>query len=57
MNPEGAEKPCPFQHCCKNFSPGKNGNCVAEFDDVLECWVDTNPSQEALEKGWAGTPM
>ena len=43
MNPEGAPKPCGFQHCCLNFSPGKNGNCTVEMDDVLECWVDNRP--------------
>jgi len=44
MNPEGSKEPCPFQHCCANFSKGNNGNCVVEMDDVLECWVDTtNP--------------
>jgi len=55
MNLEGAEKPCPFQHCCENFTKGKNGNCAVEMDDVFECWVDTNPSKEAIEKGWVGT--
>ena len=43
MNPDGAKEPCDFQHCCANFSAGKNGNCVVEMDDVLECWVDTTP--------------
>jgi len=41
MNPEGSKDPCPLQHCCTNFSPGKNGNCVAEFESILDCWAET----------------
>jgi len=39
------ETPCPFQHCCDNVSLGENGNCIVDFEDILECWAhNTDPS-------------
>ena len=46
MNLNGRNVSCGFEHCCENFHRGKNGNCISEFDDVLECWVE--PDHEAL---------
>lgn len=45
--------PCCFQHCCVNYTPAENGNCGCEFDDVLECWVESNeqPSIVTEKKG------
>lgn len=41
MNENGRVVSCGFEHCCQNYVRGKNGNCKAEFDDVLECWAET----------------
>lgn len=42
-NPE----PCGFQENCHNFCPAKNGNCAAEFDDVLDCWVELESGEKS----------
>ena len=40
MNLKGRKESCGFEKNCFNFHRGENGNCVGEFDDVLECFVD-----------------
>ena len=52
MNPNGRKESCGFEHCCANYHKGTNSNnCIAEFDDVLECWVDTtNPETLSFEE-------
>jgi len=34
------QQKCPLQHCCANFAPNSNGNCVSKFSDVLDCFVE-----------------
>ena len=34
------DRPCCLQHCCYNFTPDIRGNCLLNFEDILECFVD-----------------
>lgn len=49
MNLNGRKNSCGFEKRCANFHSGKNGNCIVEMDDVLDCWVDTTDPKTLSE--------